>query len=41
MIDPTMQFDKRCETGIEGLNEILGAWANNLDPAQRQLEEFL
>lgn len=24
MIDPTMQFDKRCETGIEGLNEILG-----------------
>lgn len=24
MTDPTMQFDKRCETGIEGLNEILG-----------------
>ncbi len=24
MIDPTRQFDKRCETGIEGLNEILG-----------------
>lgn len=24
MINPTRQFDKRCETGIEGLNEILG-----------------
>ena len=24
MTDPSLQFDKRCETGIDGLNEILG-----------------